>query len=130
MKKVILFIIALFIVVWGSAIMILALAFSSNETATIYMPVIIIGGILLLVLIFHHMYHLHTPQKMKRLWISYFLLLLILCGVCEIVIHVYKRKVSPEQEPYLVEDPGYSVNYGKTKGCDVPGFLEVREIYY
>ena len=116
MIKVILYILTLFVVAWLVFYLCFGAAFAG--VGNFYIPVIIIGGVLLPILIFHQMYHLNTPRKMKILWIGYFLLLLILCGVCEIMINVRNRSVPSEREPYSVDKKAYyPVSVQKLDSC-------------
>ena len=49
-----------------------------------YVPVIIAGGVILLILTLLQMFRLMISKKLKILWISFFSLLLVLCGIYEI----------------------------------------------
>ena len=57
-----------------------------------YVPVIIAGGVILLVLILLQMFRLMVSKKLKILWISFFALLLVSCGIYEI-ISAYHRSI-------------------------------------
>ena len=57
-----------------------------------YAPVIIVGGVVLLILILLQMFNLMISKKLRILWIIFLSLLLVSCGVYEIR-NAYDRSI-------------------------------------
>ena len=112
MIKVILYIFTLIIVIWGEAFMVIAASFSGN--GEFYIPVVIIGCIMLPVLIFIQMYHLMTPKKRKLLWISFFFFLLVSCSVYEIFKAYNRSLLRKNDDVYSPYENKNVVSLGKT----------------
>ena len=88
--KAILYLLIVFIVGWVGFWMLLIAIFAGG--GKFYTPVIIAGGVILLVLILLQMFRLMASKKLKMLWISFFALLGISCGVHE-MMNAYDRSV-------------------------------------
>ena len=76
----------IFIGFW--AIIIVAIAGAGD----FYIPVIIVGCVLLLILILFQLFHLVKSKIMKKLWIAFFSLLFVSCGIYE-ARNAYDRSI-------------------------------------
>ena len=101
--KAILYLFIVFIVGWVGLWLLIITSFAG--VGKFYAPVIFAGVVILLVLILLQMFRLIASKKLRILWISFFSLLIISCGIHEIR-NAYDRSIPRIQDSvnlYLYE---------------------------
>ena len=80
--KVLIYLLIVFLIGWCGFWLIIISSFAGG--GEFYVPVIFFGGIILLVLILLQIFNLMIFRRLKILWIIFFSLLFVICGIYEI----------------------------------------------